>query len=94
MGAGAYVLLDIANGKSEQAAQALRSRPGVVMADSLEGPPDVIVVFEASERLTLAKLTIQALTAVEAMTRSVCLLPVQGELNTYAFAKQLRARKK
>ena len=94
MGARAYALLDIADGKSEQVAQALRGRPGVVTADPLEGPPDVIVMFEASERLMLANLTIQALTAVEAMTKGVCLLPVQYELNASAFAKQLRARKK
>jgi hypothetical protein len=38
MGARAYVLLDIANGKSEQVAKALQGKPGVMMADLLEGP--------------------------------------------------------
>jgi len=79
MGARAYVLLDIANGRSEQVAKALQGMPGVMMADLLEGPPDVIVVLEAFERPTLAELTIQALTSVETAIKSVRLLPTQDE---------------
>jgi hypothetical protein len=79
MGARAYVLLDIADGESEQVAKALQGMPGVMMADLLEGPPDVIVVLEAFERPTLAELTIQALTSVENAIKSVRLLPTQDE---------------
>jgi len=50
-----YMPLDIADGKPGQAVRVLRDKPGVVMADLLEGPPDVIVVVEASERQKLAK---------------------------------------
>jgi len=77
MSTRAYVLLDIADGKSEQVAKALEGMPGVMMTDLLEGPPDVIVVLEAFERPTLAELTIQALTSVETAIKSVCLLPTQ-----------------
>jgi hypothetical protein len=77
MGARAYVLLDIVDGKSEQVAKALQVKPGVMIADLLEGPPDVMVVLEAFERLTLAELTIQALTSVETAIKSVHSLPTQ-----------------
>ena len=76
-----YVLLDIVDGKVDQAAQALQEIPGVVLVDALEGPPDVILVMEAAERQHLAKLTIQALALVESMTEHLCLLPTRKRLN-------------
>jgi hypothetical protein len=75
----AYILLDIADGKAEQVTKVLRESPGVVMADALEGPPDVIIVMEAPERQQLAELTIQALASVETMTEHVCLLPTRNK---------------
>jgi hypothetical protein len=69
MGAGAYVLLDIVSGRSEQVAKALQGKPGVMMADLLE----------AFERPTLAELTVRALTSVETAIKSVHLLPTQDD---------------
>lgn len=77
MRARAYVLLDVRNGKSEEVTRVLRTMPGVVMADILEGPPDVIVVVEACEQKKLAERTITALASVETMTDGVRLLPAQ-----------------
>ena len=73
----AYILLDIEDGKSEEAAQVLRGKPGVVLADPLEGPPDVIVLVEAPDRKKLAELTVRALAEVESMTEGLQLLPAQ-----------------
>jgi hypothetical protein len=75
----AYILLDIADGKAEQVTKVLRESRGVVMADALEGPPDVIIVMEASERQQLAELTIRVLASVETMTERVCLLPTRNK---------------
>ena len=69
-----YVLLEIKEGDSRQAARVLRGKPGVVIADLLEGPPDVIMVIEASDWRKLAGLTGQALAAVESMTENFLLL--------------------
>jgi hypothetical protein len=77
----AYILLDITDGKIEQALKVLQKSPGVVMADALEGPPDVIIVMEAPERQQLAKLTVQALGSVEAITERVNLLPNRGSIS-------------
>lgn len=75
--ARAYVLLDIADRKSEPAARALRGKPGVVIVDLLEGPPHVIMVVEAPDRQKLAEVTIQALASGETMTEGLRLLPAQ-----------------
>ena len=71
-----YVLLDIAEGKSAEAARSLCDRPGVVKADLLEGSPDLLVICEAFNRQKLAELTIEALAEVEQVTENACLLPV------------------
>ena len=85
-----YVLLDIVDRKAEQVAQVLRESPGVVMADALEGPPDVIIVMEAPERQQLAQLTNQSLATEGTITEHVCLLPTRDKLNTAAFPKLSR----
>jgi DNA-binding Lrp family transcriptional regulator len=73
-----YIVLDIAEGRSVEAAQSLCDRPGVVKADLLEGSPDLLVICEAFNREKLARLTIEALAEVEQVTENVCLLPVRS----------------
>ena len=84
-GARVFILLNTVEGKAEQVAQILRESPGVVMADALEGPPDVIIVMEAPERQQLAKLAIETLALVETMTEHVYLLPARDRLDANAF---------
>ena len=61
-------------------AKALRDKPGVVAVDIVEGPPDVVAVLEASERLKLAERTVQVLESVETLVNCVSLLPVQDDI--------------
>lgn len=79
MNARAYVLIDAAKGKTEQVLRALWGRPGIALIDCLEGPPDVIMVAEATERLELAEFIIQALTSVEHLIDGIQCLPVSDE---------------
>ncbi len=74
-----YALLDIAHGKAHEVADMLRNRPGVVLVDPLKGPPDLIMVIEASAREELVSLTLQALNSVESMTEGLRLLDCQLE---------------
>ena len=90
MGDRAYILLDIVNGKAEQATEVLRKSPGVVMADALEGPPDVIILIEAADRQQLARLTIQVLASLEAITEHICLLPTKDKFNNATLPKLFR----
>jgi len=70
-----YVLLDIVDGKSEYAIQALRNKTGVVLVDWLEGQWDVITAIEASNRMRLAQLLVQAISSVDTITEDLQLLP-------------------
>jgi len=76
----AYVLLDIQENKSKEVAKALRNKPGVVAVDIVEGPPDVVAVLEASERLKLTETTMHVLESVETLVDYVSLLPVQDDI--------------
>ena len=82
-----YLLLDVLKDKSDQVTENLQGRPGVVIADPLKGPPDVMIVVEASNRQSVAELAIQALVSVETMTKSVRMLPTRDGLNTHIIEK-------
>ncbi|MBI4268020.1 MAG: hypothetical protein HY662_04465 [Chloroflexi bacterium] len=74
-----YMLLDIAEGKTARAIEILRANTGVVLADSLEGRPDVIVMVEAANRQKLAELVMPVLGAVDDITEDVHFLLARGE---------------
>ncbi len=76
----AYVLLRIRNGDFEQAVTIVRQQPGVVIADQVEGLADVIFAVQAPDRERLAELTVQAITAIEAMTEDMQLLPAKEDI--------------
>ena len=80
-----YILLDIVEGKVEQAVKVLRKIDGVIMADALESQPDIIIVIEAPTREQLARLTMQVLASIENLTEQVCLLPTRDTLNESAL---------
>jgi hypothetical protein len=83
-GTKAYVLMDVVDGKCDQVTRTLRGRPGVITVDLLEGPPQVVMVVEASERQRLARLTVQAIAEVEMMTEDIQLLPAHDGLIVHA----------
>jgi len=83
MDARAYVLLDVTDSRPGDVARVLRSRLGVVKADLLEGPPDVIFVVEASNQQELVELPTQVLASVETMTEHLQLLPTRDGYNPH-----------
>ncbi len=74
MGVRAYVLLHTVDGSSEHAVQILRSKAGVVIADPLEGHPDVIVTVEAPDRQRLAESIMSVIACVDGITEDLQLL--------------------
>jgi hypothetical protein len=68
------MLLDIVEGKCARAVQLLRNRVGVVITDTLEGHPDIIVMVEASDRQRLAELMMPVLGSLDGITEDVHLL--------------------
>ncbi len=70
MAIGAYVLIQTEVGKAEQVAQKVRKISGVVAADDVTGPYDVIVRAEAPTLDDLGRLVVSQIQAVEGITRT------------------------
>lgn len=74
MSARVYMMLDILEGKSASAMQILKNITGVVMADALEGHPNILVVIEAADRQRLVELIMPVLDSIERITKDIHLL--------------------
>ena len=79
MSAKVYMLLDIVDRSCEYAVQMLRSRAEVILADRLEGYPNVIAVVEAADRQGLAKAIMPALGCIDGITEDLRLLVAQDD---------------
>ena len=79
MSARVYILVNIANDNSDQVAQTLHHRPGVVAIDLLEGPPDLLIAMEAPDRDSLAQLTIKVIASMETEVEDMQVLPVRDD---------------
>jgi hypothetical protein len=77
-----YMLLDIVDRSCEYAVQMLRSQAEVILADRLEGYPNIIAVVEATDRRSLAEAIMPALDCIDGITESLRLLVTRdGEVS-------------
>jgi DNA-binding Lrp family transcriptional regulator len=67
----AYVLIQTEVGKPLEVVQEVRRVAGVVDADAVTGPYDVIVRLEAADLDLLAKLVVEQIQGVEGITRTL-----------------------
>jgi hypothetical protein len=81
MNARAYMLLDIVDRSCEDAVQILRSRAEVILADGLEGYPNVIAVVEAVDRQSLAEAIMPTLESIDGVTENIQLLVTRKGFN-------------
>jgi DNA-binding Lrp family transcriptional regulator len=70
MSVTAYVLIQTEVGRAEKVAKAARDISGVVAADNVAGPYDVIVKTEAESLDELGQLVVSAIQKVEGITRT------------------------
>jgi len=76
------MLLDIVDRSCEYVVQMLRSRGEVILADRLEGYPNIIAVIEAADRQSLAEAVMPALDCIDGITENLQLLVTQdGEIS-------------
>jgi hypothetical protein len=79
MSARAYMLLDIVDRSCEYAVQMLRSRTEVILADRLEGYPNVIAMVEAADRQSLAEAIMPVLGCIDGIIENLRLLVTQDD---------------
>jgi len=71
MAVTAYVLIQTEVGKAASVAQKVRGIQGVVSADDVTGPYDVIVRTEAHSIDDLGRLVVSQIQLIEGITRTV-----------------------
>jgi len=79
MSARAYMLLDIVDRNCEYAVQVLRSRAEVILADRLEGYPNIIAMVEAADRQSLAEAIMPVLGCIDGITEGLSLLVTRDD---------------
>jgi DNA-binding Lrp family transcriptional regulator len=67
----AYILVQTELGKAAEVAAALADLPGVIAADDVTGPYDVIVRATASDIDELGRMVASRLQAVDGITRTL-----------------------
>ena len=72
-----YMLLDIVDRSCEYAVQMLRSQAQVILADRLEGYPNIIAMVEAADRQSLAAAVMPVLDCIDGITEGLHLLVTQ-----------------
>lgn len=72
----AYVLIETAAGRVSGIAAALRGMPGLVSADSVTGPYDIIIVLEAESLAEVADLVTEHVHTIGGVVRTVTCLAV------------------
>jgi DNA-binding Lrp family transcriptional regulator len=70
MSVTAYVLIQTEVGRAEKVAREARDIDGVVAADNVAGPYDVIVKTEAASLDELGQLVVSAIQKVDGITRT------------------------
>jgi hypothetical protein len=91
MSARVYMLLDILEHRYADALQVLKTLAGVVIADTLEGHPNTLVVLEAPDRQRLVELMMPVLGSVDHVTQDVHLLVSQVNRPATGFAGTVAA---
>jgi DNA-binding Lrp family transcriptional regulator len=70
MSVSAYILIQTEVGKAAQVAQEMRGIDGVVSADDVTGPYDVITVAQAETMDDLGKMVVSRVQMIEGITRT------------------------
>ena len=81
-----YMLLDIVEKSCEHAVQMLWSRAEVILADRLEGYPNIIAVVEAADRQSLAEAIMPVLGCIDGITENLRLLVTQDNEISFALS--------
>ena len=69
--AKAYILIQTEAGKSAAVVGALRTQPGVIAADLVIGPYDVIIVAEGEDTNAIARLVLNEVQRTPGVTRTL-----------------------
>ncbi len=71
MGTRAFILIETQVGRVRQVAEGLRAIPGVIYADAIAGPYDVIALVEVSDMREMADLITTKVQGIRGVERTI-----------------------
>jgi DNA-binding Lrp family transcriptional regulator len=79
MAAKAYVLISTATGKTEGVVQALRTMPGVMGADLVTGPYDVVAIVQGGDANAVGKLILNEIRGLPGISGTLTCLAIDTD---------------
>lgn len=76
MSTKAYVLIETAIGRTQSVVEHLRSMPGVIAADAVTGPYDVIIVVETKDPNEVGKLVMNSIHGLDGVNHTLTCLTI------------------
>ena len=67
----AFVLIQVETGKAESVVKALRNKPGIVGADMVVGPHDVVAVLNGIDADAIARTVVNDIQATRGVQRTL-----------------------
>ncbi len=74
----AYVLIETIGGKSKEVVDALRKVSGIVAADVVTGPYDVIAVAQGSDANYIGRLVLNEVRGIPGISKTMTCLAVES----------------
>lgn len=72
----AYILIETETGQAEAVAKMLQGKPGVMAADVVTGPYDVIAVLQGKDANDVARAVIYEIQAVKGISRTMTCMAI------------------
>ncbi len=76
MSTKAYVLIETAIGRTQAVVEHLRKMPGVIAADAVTGPYDVIIVVETKDPNEVGKLVMNSIHGLDGVNHTLTCLTI------------------
>ncbi len=78
----AYILIETATGQAEAVAKVLQVKPGVMAADVVTGPYDVIAVLQGKDADDVARTVIYEIQSVKGISRTMTCMAIGSDSKT------------
>ncbi|MDD5313169.1 MAG: Lrp/AsnC ligand binding domain-containing protein [Dehalococcoidia bacterium] len=75
----AYVLIQTETGKADAVVKTLRGKPGILSADVVTGPHDVILIIQGVDTDAIAKIVVNQVQAVQGVHRTITYMALSGD---------------
>ena len=72
----AYILMETTVGKTESVVKSLRRMPGVIAADAVTGPYDVIAIIQGSDANSVGKLVLNDIHGTDGVEKTMSCIAV------------------